>query len=222
MSEILTLAADFIDRMSNPAHGIAVNEEYSLRFAQLLGQERTFSILRDEAARVRDVNTLSAHGWFWFLNWARGHELELNGELLLDLSDRWASVFMQVLIIDVATRNRRMRELGQARHVAEFQDEWLRQLLTRSVIQEQRPPERRNEPEEGHSEEQVPVRMGRAETTLLALLQVGSDLTLAAAATLLAHPWPGRGRLREYYEWRLSDLEPETRAAWEQRIRLME
>ena len=29
MNEILTLASDFVERMSNPAYGVRVNEDYS-------------------------------------------------------------------------------------------------------------------------------------------------------------------------------------------------
>jgi hypothetical protein len=104
MSEILTLASDFIERMTNPAYGTAVNEEYSLRFAELLWRERLYGVLADEAKQLTDSNTFGSHGWLWLLNWARAHEIDLNERLLLELADRWSNVFMQTLIIDVATR----------------------------------------------------------------------------------------------------------------------
>ena len=33
MTALLTLASEFIERMSNPAYGVLVNEEYAIRFA---------------------------------------------------------------------------------------------------------------------------------------------------------------------------------------------
>ena len=39
MSSLLELAAEFFDRMTNPAYGAEVNEEYALRLASLLDEE---------------------------------------------------------------------------------------------------------------------------------------------------------------------------------------
>ena len=222
MTEILTLAADFIERMSNPAYGVAVNEEYSLRFAQLLERERVAGLLNSEAREERDVNALTAHGWLWFLNWARGNDLEVNGDLLLDLSDRYSSVFMQVLIIDVATRNVESVRTGGVATVDDFGNDWLRALMIRSIRQEPQPEVEEKRPFDGQERvernEERPVRTGRAETSLLALLQVDRPITINAAATLLRHPWAGRDQLANFYRWRVSDLEAESREMWEERL----
>lgn len=70
MSAVFPLASEFIDRMANPAHGIRVNEEYSLRFAKLLSSEEFALLLRREASRLKDPDDLTAHGWLWLLGWA--------------------------------------------------------------------------------------------------------------------------------------------------------
>ncbi len=55
MSGLLSLARDYIERMANPVYGFAVNEEYSLRFAELLATEGFESSLRREVEELRDT-----------------------------------------------------------------------------------------------------------------------------------------------------------------------
>lgn len=104
MSEVLTLASDFIDKMSNPSYGIHVNEDYSLRFAKLIENNEFVGPLVTEIRRLRDVNTFSPYGWLWILNWARSKRINLNSTLLLDLTEKWSSISMQALVIEVATQ----------------------------------------------------------------------------------------------------------------------
>lgn len=219
MSEILTLASEFIERMANPAYGTAVNEEYSLRFAELLSRDRLPGLLREEAQRVTDVNALGGHGWLWFLNWARANDLRLHETLLLDLADRWSSVFMQVLIIDVATRGIALPS-WPVTDLEEFPNEWLRGLLRLAVRQEEREtPERDNRFEDEANREQ-PARTARAETTLISLMQVGRPVTVEAAAALLHHPWIGHDQLVRFYFSRLTTMDAETRREWGRQLRM--
>jgi hypothetical protein len=219
MTEILTLASDFIERMSNPAYGAAVNEDYSLRFARLLSGERMVELLRHEAERVRDPEALTGHGWSWFLNWARSEDLDLNGDLLLALEEQWSSVFMQTLIIDVATRHSPWSG-WQMNYVSEFPDEWLRHLMSRAIRQPVREERSTSRHEGEEALREAPPRTARAESTLIALLQVGREVTIDAAATLLHDPWIGHEQLVEFYFLRWNRLDQDTQRIWSQRLRM--
>jgi len=214
MTEILSLAADFIERMSNPAYGLAVNEEYSFRFAHLSDDDGVDGLLRHEAERVRDAGALSAHGWIWFLNWARANDVALGGDLLLDLMDRWASVFMHVVIIDAATRYAQWPERRRGVfHPAEFPDDWLRETMMRALRQER--------PEIGEKNRDLalePPRTERAENLLIALMQVDRPITQDAAAALVNHSWAGQPRLAEFLLSRLKPMDRETRRLWAKQL----
>ncbi len=227
MSDILTLASEFLERMSNPAYGIRVNEDYALRFAKLLGSERAEEpgeprdsekpeelgefekMLRGEVERLNDVDALTPHGWLWILGWARAKDLDLDGQLLLDLTEKWSSVFLQVSAIDLATRRadsdwiRRKTPLP----LGDFGHPWLSKLMYRAteVPEEDRP--RSGE-----------VHTDRAERVLIALLQVGRKITLDAASTLLHHDWLGQRKVVEYFWFQCDGLEEETRDVWIERL----
>jgi len=103
MPDFLNLTADFFERMVNPAYGATVNEEYGLRLAALLSDERARSLLAHEVAQLSDPNTLTAHGWLWLLSYTRSNSIALSPDLLLQLAERWSSVSMLVAVIDAAT-----------------------------------------------------------------------------------------------------------------------
>ena len=63
--------------------------------------------------------------------------------------------------------------------------------------------------------EEAQPSMAKAEGLLVALLQVGNPMALAAASVLLRHAWRGHGQLSEFYSRLLDRLEPETRTEWE-------
>ena len=203
MSDVLTLASDFIDKMSNPAHGIHVNEDYSLRFASLLESEGFEGLLRREATRLNNKNTLTPNGWLWLLGWARSKDVALDDTLLLDLSEYWSSISMQVSTIEIATRNTIWSRRQRISSLEEFEHPWLAQLLQRcTTVADEDNIETNN------------IRARNAQNILVALLQVGSDLTLDAATTLLHHRWPGQRALLEFF-WRLVDgLDDETQDVW--------
>lgn len=207
MSRVLALASDFIERMSNPAYGIRVNEDYALRFAALLSSDGFDGLMREEVTQLQDPETLSAHGWLWLLNWARSKEMSLNGELLLQLTTKFTNVFMQVAVIDLATRRADWARRETIPPLEKFDHPWLSNLLHGCTYV---PAE--DEMEVGY------VDTRRAETILTALMQVGSDIALDAASALLNHDWIGRSSLQRFF-WSLCDeLDDETRAHWISRL----
>jgi hypothetical protein len=207
MSDVLKLAADFIERMSNPGYGIRVNEDYALRLGSLLATEGFDGLLRREIAQIRDTDTLSPHGWLWLLNWARAKGIRLDDKLLLHLAEMLSSVFMQVVVIDVATRHIKWNRREAVTSIEKFGDSWLSQLMHRCTKIE-----RLQEAEDEH------IDTRRSESVLVALMQVGSDITLDAASTLLNHRWKGQQRLIQYF-WSLCDeVDEETQNNWISRL----
>ena len=68
MTPLLTLARDYLERMSNPALGVAMNESYALKFGALLLEDKLQWQLADEIKQLRDPQTLTSHGWLWLLD----------------------------------------------------------------------------------------------------------------------------------------------------------
>ncbi|MGO8893797.1 MAG: hypothetical protein ACLP8X_09135 [Streptosporangiaceae bacterium] len=70
MKALLAIAESFLDRMTNPLYGTEVNEEYSLRFNQLLAEDPAFAASFAELAlEPDDVDSLPACAWPWYLQW---------------------------------------------------------------------------------------------------------------------------------------------------------
>ena len=99
MSDLLALARDYIDRMANPIHGIAVNEDYALRFARLLEREGFEAALADEIRALTDKEALSSHGWLWIIRWARSRQIDILEDLLLELFEARKPAFETVLFL---------------------------------------------------------------------------------------------------------------------------
>ena len=207
MSQVLTLASEFIERMSNPAYGIRENEDYTMRFGSLLASEGFDDMLRREVAQLTNPESLSPHGWFWLLSWARSKNISLDEKLLLNLSERLSSVFMQVAIIDVATRMVDWKRRETVTPLQKFDYPWLSELLRRCT--------------KGHIEKDSRphhIDTRRSETVLIALMQVGSDITLDAASTLLNHRWSGQSLLVKFFWSLCRELDEETREEWVSRL----
>ena len=211
MSQVLTLASDFIERLSNPAYGIGVNEEYSLRFATLLSAEGFESLLSREVAELTDSGTFSAHGWHWVLEWARSKRIRIDGNLLLELTEKWSSTFMQVAAISLATQRTEWQPRDSVVPLSEFEDQWIAELLRRCTTAH-----RDGLDQSDH------IDTGRSETVLTALMQVGNDVTLDAASTLLNHSWNGQEILVGYFRLLSEQLDEETRTIWLSRLRAPE
>jgi hypothetical protein len=209
MSQVLlSLASDFMERMSNPAHGIRVNEDYALRFAALQSSDGFEELLRREIEQLEEPDTLSPHGWLWLLSWARSKNIPLNERLLFGLAESFSSVFMQVTIIDLATRWSKWQRRNVVTPLEGFDHHWLSALLRRCTSSQR---EEDPEPDE--------VDTMRAETVLVALMQVGSELTLDAASTLLNHRWAGQHQLVQFFLALCDGVDEETRDNWISRLR---
>lgn len=198
MADLLMLGAEFFDRLSNPAYGIRTNEDYSLRLASLLDSDGFGDFVRQEVARMRDPDSLTVHGWLWLLTWARANDARIPAGLLFDLVRRWSSVFMQVLIVDLATWDEKDRPADRS--------EWLSNYLQWSVDVA------------GDAGERRDVDTRRAETAFIALLQVGRPITIEAAARLLRREWVGRPQLFEFYRNWTEGLDEESREMWTSRL----
>lgn len=210
MSEILTLASEFIDRMSNPAYGIHTNEEYSLRFANLLKTNEFEYRLEGEIERISDIDVLSPYGWLWLLGWVKSRNVDLDDEVLLQLTEKWSSISMQVSTIELATRRAYWGNRKYNVPINEFDHPWLATLLRRCVTINNSDDERI---------ESRNIRTRYSQSILVALLQVGSNITLDAASTLLHHRWLGQFSLLEFF-WLLVDgLDGETQDVWLSNIR---
>lgn len=209
MSHVLALASDFIERMANPAYGIKDNEDYAMRFGKLLRSEGFENMLREEVAQIRDIELLSPHGWIWLLSWARSKNLSLDNSLLFNLCKSQSSVFMQVLTIDVATRQTKSKENQKNVPFEAFEHSWLSELIHWCT--------------DGRIEKQTEfdyIDTRRSEMILVALMQVGSDVTLNAARTLLHHQWAGHNALVKFF-WSLSDeWDDETQSKWTSRMNI--
>jgi hypothetical protein len=215
MNHYFTLATDFIDRMANPAFGIQTNEQYALKFAQLLSSEGFTQDLSNQMSRLekRDIDQLSSHGWLWVLNWSKGNEVKLDDELLHSLMQKFRSVFVQAMIIETATLSESDQDLGRTRR--ESDGGWLYEEIRRSVeinlessdtFQDEDFRERANRITEG--------AVLRSERLLIGLLQVGSQRTLSAATQLLKYPWQGQSKLHLIFYTVWSEQDEQTRSAW--------
>jgi hypothetical protein len=209
MSQVLMLASEFIEHMSNPAYGILENEDYAMRFSSLLASEGFEDMLSKEVLKLKDPESLSPHGWFWLLNWARSKNIRLDDKLLLDLSESLSSVFMQVVIIDVATRRwSDWHPREEVTPLEKFDHSWLNMLIRKSTKI------RREEFIEPPYKELPEIDTRRSEIVLVALMQVGSAITIDAARTLLNHEWEGQRQLVEFFWSLCNELDEETRREW--------
>jgi len=221
MSEILVLARDYLERMANPIYGASTNEDYAIRFAMLMRSEGFEERLNKEISEIADRTTLTSHGWHWVLGWAKSRRLDLSEDLLVELFEEWSSVFLRADIIDLAIQNADYSAQSLGRGLNEFPNRFLAKIMS-SATRRREEDVRRSEDtqiwEERQSVEPHPST-SIAESTLIALLQVGRPITLDAASVFLRHLWSGQQQLL-YYFWAICDgLDSETRDAWVSRLR---
>jgi hypothetical protein len=214
MSNLLSLARDYIDRMSNPSYGFATNEDYSLRFAQLLGAEEFEASLHKEISGLRDKEALTSNGWLWLIRWARSRQIEMQEDLLVELFEEWSSVPARCAIVDLATYRSELQKpdltLGDF-PLGNFPDQFLNRIMQGATETRKGQRDDRSRPE--------PERLtARVEDVLVVFLQVGSPLTLAAASALLRHRWQGHEQLTEYLRVLASTLDAETRDVWSKQL----
>jgi hypothetical protein len=223
MSNILALAEDFLERMSNPAYGIGVNEEYAMKFARLLEDEQFEGQLNQQISDVNDADALTSHAWLWVIGWAKSQGVVVQEHVLIELFERWSNVAVKASIIDLVMDGLEERQVPDPEvALSEFPVRFFAGVMRNAVEIPERPSlewRRENEPFDYPPEMEEPQpSLARAEGLLVALLQVGVPMTLAAASVLLRHGWRGQKQLGEFYESLLARLEPDTREEWERRI----
>jgi hypothetical protein len=208
MTDFFVLAADYIEKMSNPAYGVVQNDDYALRFGKLLDSEGFLLRLRREVERLDDPDVLTSHGWLWLLGWTRANGLRLDQALMRRLFHRWTSPFLKVAVLDVATRRDDSRRQRSHRVPLDaFPHPLLRHLLLDSVVS---PSEELQQPEASEFTEPAVL--------LVALLQTGTPLSIDAASSLLRYEWTGQRALLESF-WQLCDtLDDDTRSVWLDRL----
>lgn len=194
MTSLLRLAAEALDRQSNPAYGRTANEDAAQRLAQ--GWDEEFDLrLRREAAELRHPDDLTSYGWLWLFDWARGREVRLDRQLLFELCEQWQVASLQTVVIDHVVRTMYRAPRRPSRQAPG--EDWLDELVRRATAAD--------EPGAGsrHSH--------HAESLLLALLQVGEEPAIDAARRLLLTPWARREELNDFYSGWLDSLEPAIR-----------
>lgn len=223
MSTILLLARDFIERLSNPVYGPAVNEDYGMRLAELLGSEGFEQQLNEEMRRLDDPSAFTSHGWLWVIGRARSRNIELRTDLLEALFEHSSSVFVRTAILDVAVHEDATEFDSELADVREFPNRLLADVMNASVQPRERS---RFASRDTHmpSEAEVPLFERRpatnaAEVTLVSLLQSGKPITLRAASTLLRHRWEGQRQLNAFFTKLTEVLDEETRRQWLTRVR---
>ncbi|MFL5741138.1 MAG: hypothetical protein ACJ75B_13025 [Flavisolibacter sp.] len=210
MSPIFSLLDDFIQKMSNPVYGMGENEDYAIKFGQLISNSEVIQTLEAEAKNLSSVDELSPYSWLWLLRWCRSRKIMLDANLLLELMKQWESIAVQALIIQVA-----ISESGEtpfeANSIENFPNEWLRKLLIMSI-----------EVSAGRIEkiykQETLINISFAQTLLFSLIQTDRQIARHAARTLLRHEWLGRQQLLESYRAQLSLLEADTRTLWIQQF----
>jgi hypothetical protein len=213
MSILISLASDFIDKMNNPSYGVLINEEYSLKFNDLLGQENFNQVLRNEIAQVKNADELTSYGWLWLLKWCRANEVELSQVLTKELMRRWANVFIQISIIDLATFREEERISGGISNQPEFNNSWLKDVVMETLQDSAQLRDNLNEGETNTRD---------AENLLITLLQMGNRISLLAAKYLLSYQWRGQQKLRNFLRQRYARLDEETKIEWMETLGIKE
>jgi len=208
MSTLLSLAADYIERMANPTFGIATNEDYAIRFGKLLETEGFLSQLREEIESLKDPDVLSSHGWLWLFDWARSTGAKLDQELLFQLFDEWTSTFIKAEIVQLATRGYGEKTKGSPKqNLFDFPNQFLRRIMVEVTA-----PNQNDNMEREHS-------WGTpANSVLVAFLQANSPIALDAASVLLRHQWKGQRELINFFWALIETLDSETQANWRERL----
>src|SRR5579872_5450390 len=133
MSVLFSLAADFIDKVTNPSYGPLVNEEYSLKLGQLVNDESFLGMFSNEIKRIENVDELTPHAWIWVLRWCRTNRIKPSDAVLTALIKKWSSVFLQVLIIDAATFDASENEFNSYEPRV-LKNEWLIDTISQLTV----------------------------------------------------------------------------------------
>ncbi len=198
--------------MANPAYGFATNEEYSLRFASLLGTDGFEAALRKEIEGLRDKDALTSNGWLWLIRWARSRQIAMPEELLLELFDEWSSVPARCAIVDLATFRSELQPRANVT-LTDFPNRFLAKIMNKATAIPVKDLREDVRPDSGRLTAQ-------AESVLVVFLQVGTPLTIAAASALVRHQWQGHEQLFEFLQVLAQTVDAETRGVWSERLNL--
>ena len=210
MSVLFRLSRDFIDKLSNPSHGSLVNEEYSLKLAQVMEEEGFKNQFARDLEQLTDPDTLSSYGWTWLLRWCRINEIPPHYKLLTSLMHRWSDVFIQSLIIDTATFRDEKKDSS----------EWLDNIIrdvTSTPEHDKSGQESRTllrSKKESSELDSPAFRTQPAENLLLALLHLETGIAINGAKQLLRTEWRGQRALLNYFRVRVDLLDEDTRKRW--------
>jgi hypothetical protein len=126
MTSLLFLAQELFERATNPAYGVATNDEHAARLAAAIGPadvERFAS----EVARLDDPSALTSYGWAWVLEFAVGHDVALDRGLLADLCQRWDEPALKAPVIEAAL------EVDGEDRSRSGDEEWLDGIIERAA-----------------------------------------------------------------------------------------
>jgi|tagenome__1003787_1003787.scaffolds.fasta_scaffold20977414_5 hypothetical protein len=222
MKSILGLAAAFIDRMENPAHGLAENEAYSARFAELVARdENLYKLLTAEDLGPHDVDLLSTTAWLWFLRWLKDEAIPMPGTSFLDsLYDHVGDPVAKLGIVDVVVSApylvesfRRLEERNV--YLEDLPGFWLRDRLLGIV---------HGRDERETLDEESPTRLVQAIEITTFLLQAGNVVALTTLRSVLTYPWQYQTELRQIVDERLriNTESEQDREEWRRRLGLNE
>lgn len=207
MTSLLLLAQEALERATNPAYGVTVNDEYAARLAAVLGPE-DIERFASEVALLDDAAALTPYGWTWVLEFALGRGITLDRALLADLCQRWDEPALKALAIETA-----LNPALDDRSVSD-NEEWLEEVIERAAPLGDTS---ENDVARSLAEEPAPpdaVDISSAEALLTAFLIVGTRPALSAAQRLLDRSWSGAGQLAAFVADRLDDSDPLASVPW--------
>lgn len=207
MSPTLRLAAELIERASNPAYGDAVNEMAAWRFDEAAEDDTLRSsllrpnLIEDES----DLDELSFGSWLWTLHWRQRRGVPLDELVLIGLTPRATSAGRRLRLWVLVGRDPILND--QIGHIDEFgflADRTLPLGWLGARVKQ------------ASSAQADPFEMQRH------LLQISTDVTLATLRTLLDAPGRHREALRVEVRSYLDANLPggDHRARWFQRLGL--
>jgi hypothetical protein len=221
---IFGVAAEFLDRVGNPVHGVEVNEAYAQRLAQLVRSDRdTFGPLLAATLEPDDLDTLSMDAWIWYLDWRSSRAPLPDDAFLTALYQRAATEpairinILRLVTSAPAVRDRFPRESsGTPLPVGEFPVPWLRELMQSAVSGEDLTGQ--DLPEQDPS-----AGVNSAVELATYLLQLGDEVSQQALRSLLAQPWPGRQQLESLVRGMLAvaGLEDDLLQSWQERLGIL-
>ena len=209
MNALLGIAADFLERIADPAYGKESNEGYSLRFATLLDRDPRFAgQLANAYLEAEDLTSLSLAGWLWYLRWRGPLSEQLPSSEFLDaLYDATTEPIIRLRVVDaVVSHPATQRSTAIAQETADrghglarLPDSWLRRRMESLVGRE---PDAHDDREHNAHDDREPgahdddaSHVEAAWELTVYLLELGDDVSVTALRALLDEPWRGNQEL---------------------------